>query len=656
MTFRMTVARWRALGSAAGVAALTTALAVPAGAEPGCDGLAADSADYEAELWCASESTDGEQVITLTDSFTVSPEAENVYNGSQPLTITAEPGVVVSGSAEAATDDIFTGSFLLVPPAYEPLSTVEPLSIEGGDEPIDLDSLDAPAQAQALIEEVAPLAEPSALPASITIQDVTLRDFADFGVIAVLRDAPLHISGSTFADNGPELDLSSEPIFEAAFLSTVSAAGDVVIEDSLFTGNSGFYGAGVSNIVSELMTGGERGSYPGITVSDSTFEGNTGLLGSAVLSIGAVDARRSTFADNAGLLGSAIIAGNDLLIEDSTIAGNDARPQSEEEQEISGDGGAVAVLGAFESGADATVSVVNSTFADNVSPLGTLIAPSVGALTIDSSTFAGNTVESEQGADLVLGTAEHATIAATVFASDAAACATDGDSAIATSYVFDDGSCTDGWAGEGDLGDGLDAQLGALADNGGPTATLLPAAASPLVDAVPADALVAALDQRGVTRPQGDAADIGAVELEPSEAEEPAVGETIDFQVVTPGGTLSGTASPAIAVTDVAWVDIADLPMPPAGVATPFGAATFAVEVPAAGDTVTVTLTAPRPFTGAFKVSGAGWEAIEAATLSADGMTITYALTDGGPLDEDGEANGIIVDPVALAVQATFTG
>jgi hypothetical protein len=60
-----------------------------------------------------------------------------------------------------------------------------------------------------------------------------------------------------------------------------------------------------------------------------------------------------------------------------------------------------------------------------------------------------------------------------------------------------------------------DPQLGTLADNGGPTLTMLPTTASPLVGQVPTDACLArvAVDQRGVTRPQGTACTIGAVEV-----------------------------------------------------------------------------------------------------------------------------------------------
>ena len=56
--------------------------------------------------------------------------------------------------------------------------------------------------------------------------------------------------------------------------------------------------------------------------------------------------------------------------------------------------------------------------------------------------------------------------------------------------------------------------LGPLAANGGPTLTHLPAAGSPALDAGIA---AAGVDQRGVTRPQGPASDIGAVERSPAD-------------------------------------------------------------------------------------------------------------------------------------------
>jgi hypothetical protein len=83
----------------------------------------------------------------------------------------------------------------------------------------------------------------------------------------------------------------------------------------------------------------------------------------------------------------------------------------------------------------------------------------------------------------------------------------------------DDDSCD--FTGTGDVENGADPQLGALADNGGLTPTRLPATTSPLVDAIPAascqddGAAGITTDQRGLPRPGFTNCDIGAVELQP---------------------------------------------------------------------------------------------------------------------------------------------
>ena len=61
-----------------------------------------------------------------------------------------------------------------------------------------------------------------------------------------------------------------------------------------------------------------------------------------------------------------------------------------------------------------------------------------------------------------------------------------------------------------------DPQLGPLQANGGPTQTMAPSAASPVIDAIPAGVngcgTTIKTDQRGVHRPQGLGCDIGAYE------------------------------------------------------------------------------------------------------------------------------------------------
>jgi hypothetical protein len=84
----------------------------------------------------------------------------------------------------------------------------------------------------------------------------------------------------------------------------------------------------------------------------------------------------------------------------------------------------------------------------------------------------------------------------------------------------DDTTC--GLTGTGDRqGAGNDPALSPLADNGGPTPTLLPQTGSPLIDAIPIAACQSdgasgiTTDQRGLLRPAMAGCDIGSVEVQP---------------------------------------------------------------------------------------------------------------------------------------------
>jgi len=101
----------------------------------------------------------------------------------------------------------------------------------------------------------------------------------------------------------------------------------------------------------------------------------------------------------------------------------------------------------------------------------------------------------------------------------------DGLTAVTSSgYNFsDDDTCGFTNVAAGDRENAGDPGLGALADNGGPTQTMLPAATSPLLNFIPiaacggGDALAGSAvttDQRGVTRPQETGCEIGSVEVE----------------------------------------------------------------------------------------------------------------------------------------------
>jgi hypothetical protein len=112
----------------------------------------------------------------------------------------------------------------------------------------------------------------------------------------------------------------------------------------------------------------------------------------------------------------------------------------------------------------------------------------------------------------------------------------------------------------------VDPQLGPLADNGGPTDTMLPAATSPVVDQGMAFGLTE--DQRGLTRPLdfpgvamssasgADGSDMGAVERQPSDPVDPPAGDPPPADDGTPSNpanttpTTTTTAPPASTPTD----------------------------------------------------------------------------------------------------------
>jgi hypothetical protein len=90
---------------------------------------------------------------------------------------------------------------------------------------------------------------------------------------------------------------------------------------------------------------------------------------------------------------------------------------------------------------------------------------------------------------------------------------------------------------------------------------------------------------------------------------------------------------------------------------TPYGGIAFTAQVPQGG-TLTVTLTFPNPIPqGAVLLKCMGnpqtCNPIPGAQLS--GNQATFQVQDGSSLDADGQANGQIVDPVALGVPEDFT-
>jgi beta-glucanase (GH16 family) len=166
-------------------------------------------------------------------------------------------------------------------------------------------------------------------------------------------------------------------------------------------------------------------------------------------------------------------------------------------------------------------TIVNSTFSGNTSTAwhGGGIFHTDGNLTVTNSTFTGNVAPGGTASGILVatfGAPASATLTNNVLEGNggAFACAIEGGGAATItsggSNVISDGSCNP-------VGSDLsftDALLGPLADNGGPTLTHGLLAGSPAIDAADAGACPA-VDQRGVSRPQGAGCDGGAFEFVP---------------------------------------------------------------------------------------------------------------------------------------------
>ncbi|MDQ2998330.1 MAG: right-handed parallel beta-helix repeat-containing protein, partial [Chloroflexota bacterium] len=267
-------------------------------------------------------------------------------------------------------------------------------------------------------------------------------------------------------------------------------------------------GGGLGQTVAIL--GGSAITLTGVTVTNGNAD-----RGGAIFNAGRLALLNSTVSNSrAPIDGGGIYNTGSALIVDSTIISNSAQygagvynygQLTIARSTISGNRASVSA-GGLENRGDTTIR--NGTITENsATTTGGGLYGSSGTVTLINSTVVGNTT-TDSGAGIAGG---GFTLVNTIVANNIAATNPDINSTI----LSQGRNLVRNPAGAGGLTTNdlvnLDPLLGRLQNNGGPTFTSVPAIGSPAIDAGNPTTCTP-LDQRAITRPQGSACDIGAIE------------------------------------------------------------------------------------------------------------------------------------------------
>jgi hypothetical protein len=399
-------------------------------------------------------------------------------------------------------------------------------------------------------------------PLTITASQVTGNTAEkNGGGIQVRAGEPFVLTGTTVSGN----TTTTQGVggFAAATQSTTDITDSIIRDNHSLTsfGGGGVAGVGPNTITRSTFDnndasaegGGVRLAGP-TTVVGSTFSANEADSGGGILSFDNLDIASSTFTGNrapGGGAGARIVDG-DVTVTDSTFSGNQALGGDTNGGALLtiGDGSMTSVTGStFDNnaadyggagihviGAGTSTTIVDTTITQNTvvasNAVGTErgggVVVETGDLTIAYATIVGNSAPN--GANIAFDTSGTLTSFGSVISSPAGGgtdCQLGNAVSASEGYNFaDDTSCAFGEPTDRQA-PGLVPLLAALADNGGPTQTLLPITGSPLIDAIPTaacetgSAAGVTTDQRGIARPQADGCDIGAVEVIPAIALNP---------------------------------------------------------------------------------------------------------------------------------------
>jgi hypothetical protein len=286
------------------------------------------------------------------------------------------------------------------------------------------------------------------------------------------------------------------------------------LTDSHVDGNSAQAAAQdrqMAGVVAAAVTDADFGAGSGeVTVTRTTANANHASDDAGIASTLPLTVTDSTVAGNVVLDGgthqgtASVAAFSSLMMSGTTVSDNTVRAALP--------GAAFSAGGVLAQAYGATFT--NDTITGNHGDVG-------GAFAVNGGTFSHVTLADNTGGARHLSTMGGVSLSATTLSSPAgslgASCGNPPGVQHYRSlgYVFVSDSTCDMLGGTGDLIGAGDPLLRPLAQAGGPTATRVPVAASPLRDRIPAaDAdNCSGADQRGVARPQAGMCDIGAVEL-----------------------------------------------------------------------------------------------------------------------------------------------